>query len=107
MARILYDLPAWTYPGILREVSQSAYPEASRSTAALVLGLVSFLFVQALAPLAWVIASRELNGIDHGRRSPSGRRDARLGQVLGIFGTVFLGVGWLLLVAHLVGVVDL
>ena len=68
---------------------------------------VSFLFVQALAPVAWVIGNRELAAIDDGRRDPRGRRDARIGQVLGVCGTIALGVGWVLLVLHLFGVISL
>lgn len=85
----------------------NTYPESSKSTPVLILGVVSFLWVQALAPLAWVMGSGELRAIEDGRRSPKGRRDARIGQVLGVFGSVLLAVGWVVLALHLFGVISL
>ena len=69
------------------------YPEASQATLAFVLGILGILVVQVLAPFAWWIGNRERRAIAEGRRSPEGHGLATAGWVLGIVGTVLLGIG--------------
>jgi len=45
-----------------------------------------------LAPIAWSIGNKELLAIDAGRRDPTNRGSANAGKILGIIGTVFLGI---------------
>jgi uncharacterized membrane protein YjgN (DUF898 family) len=84
------------------------YPEASQATTVLVLGILGIVICGILAPFAWVMGNRELEAIDAGRRPPDQRSTANAGRILGIIGTVLLGIGivflifWLLLVGFAV-----
>lgn len=71
---------------------ESRFPEGSQATTALVLGVLGILFT-IFAPLAWWMAQRELEAIDSGRRPPEHRGTANVAKVLGIIGTVLLGLG--------------
>ena len=73
------------------------YPEESQATTALVLGILGVVST-ILAPFAWVVANRELEGIRSGRRSPEGQQLASTARILGIIGTVLLGLGLLFVV---------
>ena len=75
------------------------YPEASQAITALVLGILGIVVCQILAPFAWSIGKKELEAIDAGRRPPENRGNANAGKILGIIGTVMLGLGLLALVA--------
>lgn len=77
------------YPG---QSYAGGYPEASQGVLALVLGLVGLLVVQLVAPFAWVVGAREVRAIDEGRRDPRNRGLGQAGMVLGIIGTVILGL---------------
>jgi hypothetical protein len=70
--------------------------EPGQGILALVLGLVGLFAFPPVAPAAWIIARREIRGIDAGRRHPRGRALGQLGLVLGVVGTVMLGV-WMLM----------
>lgn len=83
------------------------YPEASQATTALVLGILGMLFCGIMAPFAWSIGAKELAAIDSGRRPPENRGTANAGRILGIVGTVFLGIGFVLVTLILVGAVSM
>lgn len=74
------------------------YPEDSQATVALVLGILSLVVCGILAPFAWNIGNKELAGIEAGRRDPANRGVAQAGWILGIIGTVLLGLGLAVLV---------
>ncbi|MGH8946003.1 MAG: DUF4190 domain-containing protein [Acidimicrobiia bacterium] len=76
---------------------QPRYPEASQATTALVLGILGVFFT-IFAPVAWWMSQRELVAIDSGQRPPENRSTAKVAKVLGIIGTVLLGLGLLLAV---------
>ena len=80
------------------------YPEKSQATVALLLGILGLMLVGILAPLALVIANKELAAIDAGRRSPNNRATAKTGRFLGIVGTLLVLGVVLLFVLALVGV---
>ena len=80
-----------TYPS--QHSPYQGYPEASQSTAILVLGILGLIICQVLSPIAWYMGNQELTGIDTGRRDPTGRSTANAGRILGIIGTVFLIIG--------------
>jgi len=82
------------------------YPEPSQATTILVLGILGMILCQVLAPFAWVMGRKELAAIDAGLRSPENRSTANAGKILGIIGTVFLGLG-LLALLFFVGVIGL
>ena len=79
------------------------YPEASQATTILVLGILGLIICGILAPVAWIMGKNELEAIDSGRRPPENRGTANAGRILGIIGTVLIGIGLAFLVLILVG----
>jgi predicted outer membrane lipoprotein len=77
------------------------YPESSQGVLALVLGILSVVSLPVLGPVAWWLGLADTRAVDAGRRDPSGRGAAVAGHVLGIIGTVILGLGVLALVLAL------
>ena len=61
--------------------------------------------IQLVAPFAWVLSNREIQGVDQGRRDPTNRGMAVAGKVLGIIGTVVLALIVLALVLAVLGLV--
>ena len=79
---------------IIDTMTQSPYPEASQATTALVLGILGLVMCAGiLSPFAWVMGNREMQAIDAGRRPPENRGTANAAKILGIVGTVLLGLG--------------
>ena len=76
----------------------SRYPEASQATTILVLGIIGLILCQVLSPFAWVMGNREIEAIDAGRRPIENRSTANAGRILGIIGTVLLGIGIIFLI---------
>lgn len=83
----------------------TAYPESSQATTALVLGILGIVICGFLAPFAWNIGNKELAAIDSGRRPPENRGTANAGRILGIIGTVLLGVGIVVLILVVAGAI--
>ncbi|HSO49228.1 MAG TPA: DUF4190 domain-containing protein [Acidimicrobiia bacterium] len=73
-------------------MSQSPYPEASQATTALVLGILGIVLCPILGPFAWSIGAKEMQAIDAGRRPLENRGTANASKILGIVGTVLMGV---------------
>ena len=67
-----------------------AYPEKSRATAVLVLGILAVAASGIFGPVVWWMGSRELAAIDAGSRPPRNRGMAKVGRLLGILGTVLI-----------------
>ena len=83
----------------------TAYTEASQASTALVLGIVGLVCCQVLGIVAWVMANNELEGIKAGRRNPQNEGTATAARIIGIIGTVLLGLGIIaLIIATIVGV---
>lgn len=82
-----------------------AYPEASQATTVLVLGILGIVICGILAPFAWSMGNKELAAIDAGRRPPDQRSTANAGRILGIIGTVLLGIGIVVFLLFIVGTV--
>jgi uncharacterized membrane protein YjgN (DUF898 family) len=82
-----------------------AYPEQSQATTVLVLGILGIVICGILAPFAWSMANKELQAIDAGRRAPENRSTANAGRILGIIGTVLLGIGLILILLLVVGTI--
>ncbi|MBT8208310.1 MAG: hypothetical protein HKN07_16385 [Acidimicrobiia bacterium] len=78
------------------------YPEQSQATLALVLGILGFVLCGVLAPFAWSIGSKELAAIDNGLRDPANRGTANAGKILGMIGTIFLGIAVVAVIVVLV-----
>lgn len=80
-----------------------SYPEQSQATTILVLGILGIVICGILAPFAWNMGNKELAAIDAGRRAPENRGTANAGRILGIIGTVLLGIGIVVLILLAVG----
>ena len=78
------------------------YPESSQATTALVLGILGLVVCGILAPFAWYVGAKEVEAIDEGRRPPENRGTANAGKILGIIGTVLLGIGILIGIIFLI-----
>ena len=86
------------YPG-----ESAMYREPSQAVLALVVAIVGLVAFQLISPVAWVLANREIQGIDEGRRNPTNRGMAVAAKVLGIIGTVLLVLGVLIFLIVVVG----
>ena len=67
----------------------------------LVLGILGLVLCSVLAPIAWYMGNEEVRAIDAGRRDSANRGTANAGRILGIIGTVLMGLGIILLVVLL------
>jgi hypothetical protein len=84
------------------------YPVAQdhpKAVTAMVLGILGLVMCQLVSPFAWAMGKRTLAEIDASGGRLGGRGQAQTGFVLGIVGTVLLGVGLLFLVIYFVFVV--
>jgi hypothetical protein len=68
-------------------------PDHPRAQTSLILGILGLVLCQVAAPFAWVTGKRTVNEIDASRGMLGGRSQAQTGYVLGIVGTVILGLG--------------
>ena len=71
----------------------------------MVLGILGLVMCQIVSPFAWAMGKRTLAEIDASGGRLGGRGQAQTGYILGIVGTVLLGVGLLFLVIYFVFVV--
>ncbi|WP_211348725.1 DUF4190 domain-containing protein [Nocardioides litoris] len=69
-----------------------APPDHPRTMTVLVLGILGIVLCQATAPFAWVMGKRALAEIDASGGAIGGRSQVQIGYILGIVGTVILGV---------------
>jgi Domain of unknown function (DUF4190) len=76
-------------------------PQHPRATTALVLGILGLVLCSLAAPFAWRIGKQAVNEIDDSRGQLGGRGSAQAGYVLGVIGTVLLGLYVLAIVAIL------
>jgi hypothetical protein len=100
--------PQWGQPGFGGQQPQ-AHPSA---TTAMVLGLIGLIGIMfcggltlVLSPFAWVIGGRAVKEIDANPGRYSGRDQAQGGRIMGIIGTVLLGLGLIAIVLFVVLIV--
>ena len=72
--------------------------QSSRAVVAVVLGVLGIICCGLLAPVAWYLAGEELKSIDAGRLPENNRGMAQVAKILGIIGTIILGLGLLWIV---------
>ena len=81
-----------------------------KATTALILGILGIVVCGFIAPFAWRIGKRTLDEIDASQGRLGGRGSAQAGYILGLIGTVLLGLGLLvgvgILVLTIVGTVS-
>jgi Domain of unknown function (DUF4190) len=81
--------------------------DAPGATTALVLGILGLVVCGVLAPFAWYYGNRALEEIELSGRTLGGHGNAKAGQIMGIIGTILLGVGlvfgiiWIIAVASI------
>lgn len=66
---------------------------SSRATTALVLGIVSIVCCSLCGPFAWYIGKQEMDAIRAGTVAATNEGMAKAGMILGIVGTILLGLG--------------
>lgn len=81
---------------------QQDHPKAMTS---MILGILGLVMCQVLAPFAWVIGKRTVAEIDASGGRIGGRSQAQTGYVLGIVGSVLLGLAVVFLVIYFVIVI--
>jgi hypothetical protein len=81
----------------------ATYPESSQATTALVLGILGIVCCAPLAIVAWIMANNEIEGIKAGRRDPANEGTANASRILGIVGTVLLGIGIVVAILAIAG----
>lgn len=70
------------------------YPESSQAATALILSILGYVACCLLTcPVGWYIANDEMNAIHAGRRDPGNMSVANAAKILGIVGTVIIGLG--------------
>src|SRR5512140_2729108 len=71
---------------------------SSRATTALVLGIVGIVCCQLCGPFAWWMGKQELEAVRAGSSPASNEGMAKAGMILGIVGTILLGLSfvWIL-----------
>jgi len=68
----------------------------------LILGILGIVVCGLIAPFAWRMGKRTVDEIDASQGRLGGRGSAQAGYVLGLIGTVLLGLGLLFLVVVVV-----
>jgi len=93
------------YPPYAPQAPVQYAPDHPKATTSLVLGILGLVVCGIIAPFAWVMGKRTVSEIDASGGRLGGRGAAQAGYVLGIIGTVLLGLGLLALVAYFVIIV--
>lgn len=87
-----------SYPTLPPPGYPVARPDHPRATTALVLGIIGIAACPVLGPFAWSIGGKAVKEIDASGGAYGGRGQAQAGYIMGIIGTVLLGL-YVLLVA--------
>ena len=81
--------------------------EHPQGTTVLVLGILSIVACQILGPFAWSMGNKALEEIDRNPMQYSNRSNINTGRILGIVGTVLLGlyvVGFILYILFFIAI---
>jgi Domain of unknown function (DUF4190) len=78
--------------------------DAPGATTALVLGILGLVVCGVLAPFAWYYGNRALEEIELSGRTLGGHGNAKAGQIMGIIGTILLGVGLVLGIIYVIAI---
>lgn len=87
-----------------------AAPEHPQATTAMVLGILGLATCTVLSPFAWRIGKRAVSEIDASNGQLGGRGPAQAGYVMGLVGTILLGIvvgGFILIVVVWIVIVSL
>ena len=76
--------------------------EHPQGTTVLILGIIGIVACQLCAPFAWSMGNKALEEIDRDPMRYSNRSNVNLGRILGMVGTIILGVYLVLVVLYIV-----
>jgi hypothetical protein len=93
------------YPAYAPQAPVQYAPDHPKATTSLVLGILGLVVCGIIAPFAWVMGKRTVSEIDASGGRLGGRGAAQAGYILGLIGTVLLGLGLLVLVLYLIAMV--
>ena len=98
-----YGQPAFgPPPGQIQFQPAGLTVEHPQATLAFVLGLLSVIGLTILGPFGWYYGNKVVNEIDRDPRAYNNRGLAMAGKVLGIIGTVLLGLLVLLMIGAII-----
>jgi len=80
-------------------------PDHPQTTTILILGICGLVLCQVLGPFAWWMGNKALREIDASNGQVGGRDTVKVGRILGIIGTIILGLFILFVVVSIVFVV--
>ncbi len=89
-------------PGYAPQAPMQYAPDHPKSTLVLILGILGIVVCGLIAPFAWVMGKRTVSEIDASQGNLGGRGAAQAGYVLGIVGSVLLGLGVLFMIGMFV-----
>jgi hypothetical protein len=92
----------YTAPRAATTGTRSRYQQPHRGGLILVLGVMGLVCCNLLSIVAWVMGNTDLAQIREGRMDPAGRGLTQAGMVLGIIGTVLLGLQGIFLVISVI-----
>lgn len=75
-----------------------AAPRSQKATTVLVLGILAIVCCQVFGPVAWYLGRQELASIRQGSVSSLDEGVVKAGMILGIIGTILLGLALLWIV---------
>jgi hypothetical protein len=73
-------------------------PDHPKATTSLILGILGIVICGIIAPFAWRMGKRTVDEIDASHGQLGGRGSAQAGYILGLIGTILLGLGVLVAV---------
>jgi hypothetical protein len=76
-------------------------PDHPKATTSLILGILGIVICGIIAPFAWRMGKRTVAEIDASHGQLGGRGSAQAGYILGLIGTILLGLGLLFVVGAL------
>jgi hypothetical protein len=98
-------------PGYQQQYQQPApaygyvVPDHPKATTAMVLGILGIVVCGVIAPFAWSIGKKTRDEIDASGGRLGGRGQANAGYIMGIIGTVLLGLGVLFAIVYVILIV--
>lgn len=76
-----------------------AHPQG---TMILVFGILSLVGISILGPIAWYMGNKALKEIDANPAAYSDRGNVNVGKILGMIGTILMGLGILIFIAYMI-----
>jgi hypothetical protein len=81
-----------SYPTLPPPGYPVARPDHPRATTSMILGILGLVICSGCAPFAWSIGGKAVKEIDASGGAYGGRGQAQAGYVMGIIGTILLGL---------------